>query len=231
MRFGARPMIRVLPSDQGTSLPQSKALRVNLKDGRQTSTHTRKSMKRRDAIIRTATEVINAKSYALATMSEIAAKLDLRDAALYYYFSDKQALGFACHVQSLDRIQGVLDATEARGGDGLTKLEHFIKGMLQDSVDNGPQLYLGDFSYLNDVQREAVGAWVEKLKSRVEAYLRTGMADGTVVDCEPELVVQLLLGMLVWLAKWTPGVEGLTVERLMAAIGAFSFHGLERRSS
>jgi hypothetical protein len=31
--------------------------------------------------------------------------------------------------------------------------------------------------------------------------------------------VQLLLGMLIWLAKWVPTVEGVTVDRLMAAIG------------
>lgn len=211
-------------------MSQQKALGIDLEDGGRASTRTRKSIKRRDAIIRTATEVINAKSYALATMTEIAAKLDLRDAALYYYFSDKQALGFACHIQSLQRIEGVLDATDLRGGVGLEKVQQFIKGMLQDSVDNGTQLYLGDFSYLNSEQREAVNDWVEKLKSRVEGYLRAGMADGTVVDCEPELVVQLLLGMLIWLAKWTPSVTDLTIERLMAAISAFSFHGLESRS-
>ena len=53
------------------------------------------------------------------------------------------------------------------------------------------------------------------------------MADGSVIQCEPELVVQLLLGMLIWLAKWAPAIDGLTVDRLMSAIDAFCFRGLD----
>jgi hypothetical protein len=54
------------------------------------------------------------------------------------------------------------------------------------------------------------------------------MADGSIVQCEPELSVQLLMGMLIWLGKWVPSVEGLTVDRLMSAIDATVFRGLDR---
>ena len=40
--------------------------------------------------------------------------------------------------------------------------------------------------------------------------------------------MELLLGMLIWLGKWVPSVEGLTVDRLMNAIDALVFRGLER---
>ncbi|CAN5267431.1 hypothetical protein BH10PSE3_BH10PSE3_24680 [soil metagenome] len=36
-----------------------------------------------------------------------------------------------------------------------------------------------------------------------------------------------MLGMLIWLAKWVPDIEGITPDRLMAAIGAMTFQGLE----
>jgi len=38
----------------------------------------------------------------------------------------------------------------------------------------------------------------------------------------------LLMGMLIWLGKWVPSVEGLTVDRLMSAIDATVFRGLDR---
>ena len=56
-----------------------------------------------------------------------------------------------------------------------------------------------------------------------------GIADGSIVPCESRLVVQLLLGMLIWLAKWVPTIEDVTPERLMAAMGVVSLHGLEPR--
>ena len=189
---------------------------------------TRKSAGMRDAIVRAAIEVINEKSYALATLTGIAARLDMRDAALYHYFPNKQALAYACHRASLERFERLLSATDHAGGTGEEKLRHFIRGMLVDSAQNGPQLYFGDFSYLEAAQRKAISTWADKLRHGLIKFLKEGMADGSVVQCEPELVVQLLLGMLIWLAKWVPAVDGLTVDRLMNAIDASVFRGLDR---
>ena len=57
------------------------------------------------------------------------------------------------------------------------------------------------------------------------------MADGSIVQCEPHVVVQLLLGMLIWLAKWVPSIEGMTVDRLMSAISVASLEGLDANGS
>ena len=182
----------------------------------------------REAIIRAATEIINDKSYALATLTGIAATLDMRDAALYHYFPNKQALAYACHLSSLERFEQLLYKSDEMGGTGEEKLRHLIRHMLAESAQNGPQLYFGDYSYLESTQRKAVTDWAERLKTILIRFLKEGMADGSIVQCEPELVVELLLGMLIWLGKWVPSVEGLTVDRLMNAIDALVFRGLER---
>ena len=192
--------------------------------------HSPKSAKKRDAILRAATEIINIKGYALATMTEIAAALDLRDAALYYYFPNKQALVFACHQSSLERFERVLGDTNGDGGTGFERLGRFLTALMVDSARNGPLLYFGDRSYLDEAQRDDIAAWSERLTRRLEKLIEEGMADGSITPCEPQLVVQLLIGMLVWLAKWVPTVEGVTVDRLMAAIGVASLRGLENRA-
>lgn len=198
-------------------------------DGARGLSHSRKSAKKRDAILRAAIEIINVKSFALATMSEIAATLDLRDGALYYYFPSKQALAFACHLQSLERFERLVIAADQDGRGGAAKLEHLLRNFLFDSAENGPQLYFGDLSYLTDAQRDEVWTWGQALTGRLERFVREGITDGSIVPCEPTLVVQLLLGMLIWQAKWVPAVEGVTPDRLMAAIGVVSLKGLEPR--
>lgn len=182
----------------------------------------------REAIIRAATEIINDKSYALATLTGIAATLDMRDAALYHYFPNKQALAYACHLSSLERFERLLHTSDETGGTGEEKLRHLIRHMFAESAQNGPQLYFGDYSYLEAAQRKAVTEWANRLKTILIRFLKEGMADGSIVQCEPELIVELLLGMLIWLGKWVPSVEGLTVDRLMNAIDALVFRGLER---
>jgi AcrR family transcriptional regulator len=196
-------------------------------DGHKPLSHSPKSAKKRDAILRAATEIINIKGYALATMTEIAAALDLRDAALYYYFPNKQALVFACHQSSLERFDRVLSDTSIEGETGFERLERFLRALLVESARNGPLLYFGDRSYLDEDQRDAIAACSEHLTRRLERILQEGMADGSITSCESSLAVQLLLGMLIWLAKWVPTVEGVTVDRLMAAIGAVGLQGLK----
>lgn len=190
--------------------------------------NSRKSDKRRREIIRAAIEIINAKSYAQATMVDIAAALDLRDATLYHYFHDKRTLAYACHRSSLGRAQELLEASDQTGGTGADKLRRFIRSMLIDSKENGPLLYIGDYSYLDSAQRKAISEWTGRLRGILVKFLKEGMADGSIVKCEPELVVQLLLGMLIWLGKWVPSITGMTVDRLMNAIETFGFHGLDR---
>lgn len=191
---------------------------------------SRKSAGKRGAIIQAAIEIINTKSFALATMTEIAASLDLSDAALYYYFPTKQALAYAAHVQSLERFERLLEEADAAITTGAEKLTRFTRAMLEDSSDNGSQLYFGEHSYLDAAQREAIDGWANRLKATLERFLKEGMEDGSVVPCEPEVIVQLYLGMLIWLAKWVPSIKDLTVDRLMRAIEAFCFRGIESRT-
>jgi len=202
------------------------AIRPN-KDQKRLS-NSRKSDKRRREIIRAAIETINAKSYAQATMVDIAAALDLRDATLYHYFHDKRTLAYACHRSSLGRAQKLLEASDRTIGTGAEKLRHFIRSMLVESKENGPLLYVGDYSYLDAVQRKSIREWIDRLKDILMKFLNDGMSDGSIVACEPELVVQLLFGMLIWLGKWVPSITGVTVDRLMDAIATFSFKGLDR---
>lgn len=189
---------------------------------------SQKSLKKREAILRAAIKIINVRGFAAATMTDIAAALNLRDAALYYYFPNKQALAFAGHHQSLDRFEAILLAVDAAGGTGLSKLRRLFRAVLDDAVDNGPQLYFGDSSYLDAAQREAIETRTAELRKTLERFLEEGVADGTIAPCEPPLVVQLLVGMLIWLVKWTPQTPGLTNERLLEAIEATALKGLAR---
>lgn len=193
------------------------------------SARGRKSAKKRDEIIRAATEVINDKTFALATMSDIAARLDLRDATLYYYFPNKQALAYECHVRSLERFDTLLSDADTSATSGIEKLRTLIRGLIDESVQNGPQLYFGDYSYLEPYQQEIIASSAKRMTTMLERFVQEGMSDGTIVDCDPQLVVQLLLGMLIWLARWTTDIRGLTADKLMNAIEAFSFHGLNSR--
>lgn len=176
--------------------------------------------------MRIAIDVINLRSFALATMTEIADRLGLKDAALYYYFPGKQALVYACHTDSMERFERLVGEAEASGCKGLGKIELLLKLFLEDSEVNGQHLYFGDHSYLDERERLAIDNWAARLTKRMEQFIEEGMADGSVRQCEPELTVQLILGMLIWLGKWAPSIEGLTAQRLLMSLSSLTVGGL-----
>ncbi len=192
---------------------------------------TRKSERKRAEIVRVATQIINRKSYALATMTGIAAELGLRDATLYYYYPSKQALAYACHVNSLERFEFLLEGADTSGANGHDKLSRFIRGLLEDGERHGSQLYFGDYSYLGDAERSQVDDRITRLQQTLRGFLDEGVADQSLVPCDTRLVVQLILGMLIWLSKWVPTIEDVTVDSLMQAIGIASLNGLSPQAS
>jgi AcrR family transcriptional regulator len=200
-----------------------------LSEGAKVVSKSRKSAKKRDEIMAAATEIINNKTYALATMSEIAASLDLRDATLYYYFPSKQALAFACHCKAMDRFESFLQLADGDGKNGAEKIERFFWHLLDDSNRNGPLLYFGDYFHLELFHQEQIQIRSRQLTKALERFIKVGIEDGSIAPCETKLVVNLMLGMLIWLAKWTGTIEGLTVDRLMSAITALAFQGLYNR--
>ena len=208
------------------SMPQL----ARAKDANRPQARGRKSDARRTEIVRTAIEIINARSYELATMREIAAALDLRDAALYYYYPSKQALAYAAHVYSLERFERTLELSVARAGTGMDRLRGWLLNFLEESDLHGPQLYFGEHSYLDVEQRREIDEWADRLTDNIASIVKDGIADGSMRQCEVPLVVQLLLGMLIWLAKWTPSVDNLTPARLMQAIDDLAVLGLEARN-
>ena len=200
-----------------------------LSEGAKVVSKSRKSAKKRDEIMAAATEIINNKTYALATMSEIAASLDLRDATLYYYFPSKQALAYACHCKAMDRFETFLALADSDGKNGAQKIERFFWHLLEDSNRHGPLLYFGDYFHLELYHQEQIQRRSRQLTKSLEHFIKEGIEDGSIAPCETKLVVNLMLGMLIWLAKWTGTVEGLTVDRLMSAITTFALQGLDIR--
>ena len=176
--------------------------------------------------MRVAIDVINLRSFALATMTEIADRLGLKDAALYYYVPGKQALVYACHVDSMERFERLVGQAASSSANGLGKIELLLRLFLEDSEAHGQHLYFGDHSYLAARERLAIDEWAARLTKRIEGFVEAGIADGSVRDCEPELSVQLILGMLIWLGKWAPSIEGLTAERLLASLAPLVLRGI-----
>ena len=55
-----------------------------------------------DSLLRAAAECFNQKGYSGTSLRDVARRLNLTDAALYYYVKNKEALVFLCYMRAAD---------------------------------------------------------------------------------------------------------------------------------
>src|SRR5512132_2552063 len=66
-------------------------------------------------ILKSAAKAFRRLGYHGATVEQIASALHMKKGNLYYYFKNKEAILFACHQYSLDRLMQLLDDIEHSG--------------------------------------------------------------------------------------------------------------------
>lgn len=171
---------------------------------------------RRETILKEAARCFSRKGYHGTTIGDIAQRVNVSKAALYYYVKNKEEILFKCHEMALDiGMEGLRRAEEDGGSpDRMLKivLRHYIEGVadqLQGSV-----VLLEDGMLTPRHHREAVRRR-DEFEGRVRSLVEKGIAAGLFARRDAKMAVFAMLGAANWIPKWyTP-----TGERTAKEIG------------
>src|SRR5689334_21518255 len=91
-----------------------------------TASHKGKQQSRRDLVLTEAASALNARGIAGTSVNDIAAKLELTRAALYYYVDDRDDLVFQTYMRSCELTADDLEAAYENGRNGLARLTGYV---------------------------------------------------------------------------------------------------------
>jgi AcrR family transcriptional regulator len=100
----------------------------------------RKRIRRVNEILRVAAEVVGERGYQNSSLDEVAERLDLAKASLYYYFDSKQALVAACLDTAAVEVEGRLQAIVDGGGTPTETLRRLIVEQQIFTTQDRPEL-------------------------------------------------------------------------------------------
>jgi AcrR family transcriptional regulator len=134
---------------------------------------------KRSEIIRVAGEVFCSTGYAQTSVEDIAKRIGISKAIIYYYFENKLDLFRACHLVATESLERAFDAS--RDGDELLHLRRFVRLYVLSLIgSDSPGAVLLDFHLLSEreaseirVRRERVHKDLEKL---IAQLMRRGLA-------------------------------------------------------
>ncbi len=154
-------------------------------------------------ILKSAAKAFRRLGYHGATVEQIAAALQMKKGNLYYYFKNKEAILFACHQYSLDRLTQLLDEIDGSGATADVKLRRLIDAFVHTILDelHGTALFL-DLEALSPAHLQAVIARRDAFDRGVRRVLDEGMASGLFAQGDPKLLAFALLGAVNWIPRW-----------------------------
>ena len=159
--------------------------------------------RKRNVLLREAAASFNRRGYHGTSLAEIAKKLGVTKAALYTYVPSKEELLYYCHDSALDTAMASLDKARASDGTGLQKLTATLLDYLVMMLGHeGGYVVLLEENAMKPVHVRAIVKRRDKFEQGLREIVSEGIADGSIVPCNPKLAVFMAMGALNWGRKW-----------------------------
>ncbi|TDR90416.1 TetR/AcrR family transcriptional regulator [Enterovirga rhinocerotis] len=158
---------------------------------------------KRQAVLRQAATSFNARGFHATSLADVAAGLGVTKAALYHYFPNKNALLAACFDHAMALCFACLDKGRAEGRNGRERLLLTLSGYIAQIIDDlSCAVVLLEEGALEADDYAKVIAERDRFEKALRGLVREGVKDGSIVPCDPKLVVFIMLGALNWVPKW-----------------------------
>jgi AcrR family transcriptional regulator len=160
----------------------------------------------KDRMLRAAARCFNEKGYSGTSLKDVAKRLGLTDAALYYYVRNKEELVYLCYLRAGDVGREALDRAIAEGADGLDVVRRYLRYHLQVMTgERGPIAIMSEIPSLKPAHRDEILEISRRHSARFEAVLEKGIADGSIAPCDVRMTGNAIMGSLNWVPKWFHG--------------------------
>ena len=157
----------------------------------------------RIAILKSAAVAFRRLGYHGATVEQIAAALHMKKGNLYYYFRNKEAILFACHQYSLDRLIETLEEIDRSDQPPNEKLRRLIHAFVHTILDELHGTALGlNLEALSPAHLKTVIARRDLFDHGMRQIIADGIRTGAFGPCDPKLISFAILGAVNWIPRW-----------------------------
>jgi AcrR family transcriptional regulator len=191
--------------------------------------------KRRKEIGLAAVRVFNRLGFTGASISAVAAELDIDRASLYYYISSKEELFDEILREVIERNASISRRILASKVSPRRKLHELIIALMSSYGENYPLIYIyirENLAHVSD-KRSAWSKYMRKLNREIEnaviAIIEEGYADKSFRNVGSSKVVAYgVLGVLGWTHRWfKPETSDVSAEEIGKIYAEMILSGLE----
>jgi AcrR family transcriptional regulator len=170
----------------------------------------------RDRVLKAAAACFNQKGYSGTSLKDVSKHLNLTDAALYYYVKNKEELVYLCYQRAADLGREAMQRGAREGCNGLQQARLYIRYHIDVMVgDKGPVAIMSEIPSLKRGHRNEILEVSRQHSMGFEKILHTGIADGSIKECDVRMTGNAIMGAINWIPKWYHG-DAKTAGNLLA---------------
>jgi AcrR family transcriptional regulator len=178
-----------------------------------------------DALYQAASAEFRRSGYHGTSVTDIAEQLGVSKATLYYYVKNKQDLLHQCHLAAAD--QAIAAVCDTKGLSGIDRLRRSIVAYTTSIIcETSFSVVILEERSLSPEQLAGVIEKRNEFERRLQAIVRDGIADGSIVPCDPKFAVFCVLGAANWVTKWYRPEGQWTVAEIAEGVAQMLCGGL-----
>jgi AcrR family transcriptional regulator len=165
----------------------------------------RKRLRRVNEILKVAADVVAERGYQNASLDEVAERLDLAKASLYYYFDSKQALVAACLDTAAAEVERRLQVIVDEGGTPTETLRRLIIEQQIFTTQDRPELSRLFLRHLEWPPQllDRIHGWLVRHDRIWKEVIEAGLASGEfTTHVDPAIVRHCIHGALDFVPFW-----------------------------
>ena len=141
--------------------------------------------------------------YHQTSVNSLAARLRVSKPVLYYYAKNKDDLLFQCGKVARDALQEAIDEATSAKVRGVDKIRRFFTKYTEIMCgDFGRCLALLDPNALSPSTRKKDSLARREMEEALRQMIREGMADRSILACDPVLASRALFGAFNGIPRW-----------------------------
>ena len=159
---------------------------------------------RLEEVLQSAANIFFAKGFHATSIEDVARDVGMLKGSLYYYIKSKEDLLFQLLLAGIEDGDAFIARQIAPTGDPLEQLERAIRAQIDYIIQNKVPfgLFLHEFDSLSGKRQHKLISVMSRYNSRFVELVRRGQEQGKLIDGEPWLIVNGILGMCNWLYRW-----------------------------
>lgn len=166
--------------------------------------HQVKPATRLEEVLQSAANIFFAKGFHATSIEDVARDVGMLKGSLYYYIKSKDDLLFRLLLAGIEDGDAFIAQQIDPDGDPVEQLERAIRAQIDYIIQNRVPfgLFLHEFDSLSGKRQHKLISVMSRYNSRFVELVRRGQEQGKLMEGEPWIVVNGILGMCNWLYRW-----------------------------